>query len=74
MRGGAWGKEFEVLWKNFAPPKAAATAWTALWNRLPTRTNLRKRKVLDSGTNRNVQFVAEVEKSASPISSWNAMS
>lgn len=49
MRGGAWGKEFEVLWKNFAPPKAAATAWTALWNRLPTRTNLRKRKVLDFG-------------------------
>jgi hypothetical protein len=37
---------FKVIWKSLAPSKAAALAWRALLDRLPTRMNLFKRRII----------------------------
>lgn len=42
------GSEFKWLWKKFAPFKASTITWRLMWNRLPTRDNLLKKKVLTS--------------------------
>lgn len=39
-------KEFDMIWKNFAPSKATMTTWRLLWDRLPTRVNLRHRRII----------------------------
>ncbi|KAL8529349.1 hypothetical protein ACS0TY_006678 [Phlomoides rotata] len=37
-----------MLWNKFAPVKASAAAWTLLWDRLPTKLNLQRRRILES--------------------------
>lgn len=39
---------FSKLWKNIAPQKAKAMTWRAMKDKLPTRVNLFKRKVISS--------------------------
>ncbi|KAL6518068.1 hypothetical protein OROMI_033769 [Orobanche minor] len=42
---------FKLIWKSYAPVKVIANAWRVLWDRLPTKTNLRRRKFLDTNSN-----------------------
>lgn len=44
----ASGREFKLVWNRLAPKKAVATAWRALWNCLPTKSNLVKRNIISS--------------------------
>ncbi|KAL5170203.1 Rab3 GTPase-activating protein catalytic subunit [Glycine soja] len=44
-RGDADNRPFVELWKLRIPPKAATFAWRLIRNRLPTKTNLRRRLV-----------------------------
>ena len=38
---------FATLWKSPAPSKVVAFSWTALLDRIPTRSNLRRRNMLE---------------------------
>lgn len=58
MFGGVRGSEeedkvFDVLWRSKAPSKVVAFSWTMLLDRIPTRSNLAKRRVLDIDSPKN---------------------
>lgn len=47
---------FESIWITLVPAKVIPTAWRLLWDRLPTRDNLRRRKILQDGDNLSCPF------------------
>lgn len=55
-------KAFELVWKKAAPLKAAATAWSALWDRLPTKENLKRRNILRANEEIMCTCCGEVEE------------
>lgn len=36
------------MWKYIAPMKASATVWRLIWDRFPTRANLRRKQIIHS--------------------------
>ncbi|KAL8529981.1 hypothetical protein ACS0TY_007160 [Phlomoides rotata] len=55
--GFFWGAN---IWNKFTPAKVTANSWRLLWDRLPTKVNLRRRNILD--TNQNLRCVLCNEK------------
>ncbi|KAL6516895.1 hypothetical protein OROHE_018183 [Orobanche hederae] len=37
---------FKLIWNKFTPIKVSAHAWRVLWDRLPTKVNLQRRKII----------------------------
>lgn len=58
------GKEFELVWNKLVPSKAAAMAWRLLWNRLPTKSNLVRRRIIQASDEAKCSFCGEHEESA----------
>ncbi|KAL8470539.1 hypothetical protein ACS0TY_033182 [Phlomoides rotata] len=56
-------KGFKRIWKSFAPPKFAALAWRLLWDRLPTKTNLRRCGIINTNEDMNCFFYRNYEES-----------
>lgn len=67
------GNEFELIWKNFATPKATVTLRRLLWDKLPTEGNLRKRKVIVSDEDAKSTAFVRVEVESSVYFSSNAI-
>ncbi|KAL8486433.1 hypothetical protein ACS0TY_023210 [Phlomoides rotata] len=49
-------EEYKVLWNNLCPPKLAIHAWRVIKERLPTTTNLHRRRSLPVGADLNCVF------------------
>lgn len=61
------GKEFDMVWSSFTPHKATTIAWRLMRDRLSTRSNLRKRRIIARDDEEICTTYREVSESATHI-------
>lgn len=54
---------FKMIWRSYAPVKVVAHTWRVLWDRLPTKMNLLRRKILDTNSNLKCVLCGEKDES-----------
>lgn len=55
---------FRMIWNKLAPLKVVGHAWRLLWNRLPTKDNLVRRKILQQHDDTRCVFCSSKEENA----------
>jgi len=66
--GNRWGVEeekvFGLISRSRAPSKVVALTWKALWDRIPTKQNLARRKIIDLTASKDCLWCEVVEETS----------
>lgn len=60
-------KCFKLIWNKIEPLKVIAHAWRVLWDRLPTKSNLRRRNIIGPNESSRCVLCDEAEESGRHI-------